>query len=91
MRRAASSHLQARRRWLVLSGLALLFTAAQAYSSETRGVQAALVALPLVAATVGAFASQRRTVGTCVATAAVAGLVTFVLVLGFFATVWRSL
>ena len=89
-RAAPAANVLIARAGLVLSALALLFTAAQGYSSETRGVQAAVVALPVVGATVAAFASRRRTVGACLALTAAGGLVTFVLVLGFFATLWRS-
>lgn len=77
--------------WLGLAVGALLPLFLAAYRSETKGVQMSLLVLPVWGALIGAYAARRRVTWRMFLVGAVSGAITFVLLVGFFGTLWRSL
>jgi hypothetical protein len=76
---------------VVLSVLGVVVVGVEGYSSERRGIQAALLALPAVGGTIAALASRRRPTWACIAITLGGVVVTFVVLVAFFASIWRSL
>jgi hypothetical protein len=77
--------------WLGVALLALGYLAWASYRSETKGVEASLVVLPLCAALIGAWRSRQRSVAAIVVLSLAWALATFCALFVFFATLWRSL
>lgn len=77
--------------WLGLAIAALLPLAVAAYQSETKGVRMALLVIPVWGGLLGAARYKRRGVLGQLVGGVIFTFLTFVVVLGFFSTLWRSL
>jgi hypothetical protein len=74
---------------LAAAGLAALLAAA--YKSETMGMQMSMFAIPLCAGAIGARINRTKSTTHCLTMVVAGALGSFVLLMLFFATVWRSL